>query len=142
MRQSISSQSHLTIGRLARAASVNVETIRYYQRIGLVNEPTKPVQGFRKYSADTIEQIKFIKRAQQLGFSLKEIAELLVLGKGHCSDVRKRAEAKRDKINSQIKDLEALRSTLNTLIKACHSGKGKHECPIVETLSEKEINIK
>lgn len=130
--------SQLTIGRLAKAASVNVETIRYYQRVGLVKEPSKPAQGFRQYPVDTIEQIKFIKRAQLLGFSLKEIAELLVLGNGHCKDVRKRAEAKRDRIDSQIKDLEALRNTLNTLIQACHSGKGKHECPIVETLSRED----
>jgi MerR family mercuric resistance operon transcriptional regulator len=132
--------SQLTIGRLAQAASVNVETIRYYQRVGLVKEPAKPAQGYRQYQTDTIDQIKFIKRAQQLGFSLKEIAELLVLGKGHCKDVRKRAESKRDRINSQIKDLEALRNTLNTLIKACRSGKGKQECPIVETLSREGAN--
>jgi MerR family mercuric resistance operon transcriptional regulator len=134
--------SQLTIGRLAQAASVNVETIRYYQRVGLVREPGKPAQGFRRYPEDTIDQIKFIKRAQQLGFSLKEISELLILGKGHCKDVRKRAEAKRDRIESQIKDLEALRSTLTTLIKACHSGKGKHACPIVETLSREDTSKK
>jgi len=128
--------SQLTIGRLAQAASVNVETIRYYQRVGLVKEPSKPAQGFRVYPIDAVDQIKFIKRAQQLGFSLKEIAELLILGTGRCKDVRKRAEEKRDRINAQIKDLEALRGTLNTLINACHSGKGTQECPIVQTLSE------
>lgn len=123
-----------TIGRLANAAEVNVETIRYYQRVGLIKEPRRPAQGFRTYSHETLEQIRFIKRAQQLGFSLHEIAELLELGSGHCQDIRQRAEQKRDKIEKQIRDLEALKKTLNKLIRSCHSGKGNQQCPIVETL--------
>lgn len=129
----------MTIGRLAEAAGVNVETIRYYQRIGLISEPKKPQQGYRKYPHKTLEQIRFIKRAQQLGFSLQEILDLLELGDGHCSDVRERAEEKRDKIERQIRDLQALQGTLTELINACHSGKGKQKCPIVETLSDREI---
>lgn len=129
----------MTIGRLAEAAGVNVETIRYYQRIGLISEPKKPQEGFRKYQHEALDQIIFIKRAQQLGFSLQEIAELLELGDGHCSDVRKRAEKKRDKIANQIKDLQALQGTLNQLIQACHLGKGKQKCPIVETLLNSDI---
>lgn len=129
----------MTIGRLADAAEVNVETIRYYQRIGLINEPEKPQQGFRKYSCRSLEQIIFIKRAKQLGFSLQEIADLLEMGDGNCSDVRVRAEKKRDKIEKQIKDLQALKDTLNQLIQACRSGKGKQKCPIVETLLDKHI---
>ena len=125
---------NLTIGRMAKAAGVNVETVRYYQRIGLIDEPVKPQQGFRKYSKETLEQIQFIKRAQQLGFSLQEIADLLEMGDGHCSDVRIRAEKKRDKIEKQIQDLQALQDTLNQLIKACHSGKDRQKCPLVETL--------
>jgi len=127
-------QPEFTIGRLAAAAGVNVETIRYYQRIGLISEPKKPTQGFRKYHNETLEQIKFIKRAQQLGFSLQEIDDLLELGDGHCRDVRIRAEQKRDKIEKQIRDLQNLKNTLTQLIHACHSGKGKQKCPIVETL--------
>jgi MerR family mercuric resistance operon transcriptional regulator len=127
-----------TIGRLAIAADVNVETIRYYQRIGLIDEPSKPLQGFRKSPHETLEQILFIKRAQQLGFSLQEIAELLELGEGHCRDIRERAEQKRDKIESQIKDLQALHETLNQLIKSCHNDKGTQKCPIVETLIGRE----
>ena len=127
----------MTIGRLATAAGVNVETIRYYQRIGLINEPQKPQQGFRQYSDESLGQIKFIKRAKQLGFSLNEIADLLELDGGHCRDVRIRAEKKRDKIEKQIKDLQAMLGTLNQLIHACrHTGKSKQRCPIVETLSE------
>jgi len=132
-------EQNMTIGRLADAAGVNVETIRYYQRIGLINEPEKPVQGFRKYSHQSIEQIKFIKRAKQLGFSLQEIADLLALGSGQCSGVRKRAEQKRDKIQKQIQDLQTLQTTLDLLIRACRTGNSKKKCPIVESLLEHDI---
>ena len=130
--------SDLTIGRMAKAAGVNVETVRYYQRIGLINEPRKPPQGFRTYSNETLEQIQFIKRAQQLGFSLEEIADLLELGEGHCQDVRLRAEQKRDKIEKQIQDLQALQKTLNRLIQSCQSGNNGEKCPIVETLLDSQ----
>lgn len=125
----------LTIGYLAKTAEVNIETIRYYQRVGLITEPVKPATGYRQYPIATIERIKFIKRAQKLGFSLAEIAELLELGDGHCDDVRERAEHKRDVINQQISDLIALRGTLDDLIKTCVAGKKRH-CPIVATLSK------
>ncbi|GMR08629.1 MAG: Hg(II)-responsive transcriptional regulator [Gammaproteobacteria bacterium] len=126
----------LTIGRLARKAGVNLETIRYYQRVGIISEPAKPLQGYRQYPADTIDRIHFIKRSQQLGFSLQEIAELLQLGDGHCSDVRQRAIHKRDTIVQQIADLNALKDTLENLISACGSG-GQAHCPIVETLASR-----
>lgn len=129
----------LTIGFLAKAADVNIETIRYYQRIKLITEPNKPLSGFRRYPTETLKRIKFIKRAQQLGFKLKEVAELLMLGEGspknQCADVRQRAELKRDTIDKQIMDLKNLRSTLNKLIKSCKSDKGSQHCAIVETLS-------
>ena len=125
----------LTIGRLARAAGVNVETVRYYQRLGLVGEPAKPESGFRHYPADTLDRIVFIKRAQQLGFRLEEIRELLELGDGHCADVRTRAEEKRRQIEAQIRDLRAMRATLDELIAACRAGRGDAHCPIVETLA-------
>ncbi len=129
--------SGLTIGRLAAAAAVNVETVRYYQKIGLLHEPKKPKQGFRKYPNTAVEQIKFIKRAQQLSFSLQEIAELLELGEGNCRDVRIRAEQKRDKIEKQIQDLQNLKKTLSKLINACQTGNSKPNCPIVESLLAK-----
>lgn len=127
----------MTIGFLAKAAEVNIETIRYYQRIGLVTEPTKPSQGYRHYPIETLTRIKFIKRAQQLGFSLAEIAELLELGEGKCADVRQRAEEKLGQIDHQIKDLKNLRKTLSELIKACNSKSGTNHCAIVETLNSK-----
>jgi MerR family mercuric resistance operon transcriptional regulator len=132
-------QRELTIGRLAKLVKVNVETIRYYQRIGLINEPTAPLNGFRKYPLQTAENITFIKRAQRLGFSLKEVAELLKIGDGHCDDVRSRAETKRNKIEDQIRDLQSLRDTLNQLISECKRGKDGAHCPIVETLLNKDI---
>lgn len=124
-----------TIGRLARAAGVNVETVRYYQRVGLVEEPPKPFDGYRRYPAATADRIVFIKRAQQLGFTLREIRELLELGDGRCTDVRRRAEEKRAQVNAQIKDLRVLRKTLDGLIEACLAGRDDAHCAIVETLA-------
>jgi MerR family mercuric resistance operon transcriptional regulator len=129
----------LTIGFVAKAADVNIETIRYYQRIGLIAEPIKPLQGFRVYPTETLKRIKFIKRAQQLGFSLKEVAELLLLGDGStdskCADVRQRAEQKREHIVQQINDLQNLRQTLTQFISSCKKENGTRHCAIVETLS-------
>lgn len=125
----------LTIGRLARAADVNIETIRYYQRVNLIVEPAKPQSGYRQYNVDIINRIHFIKRAQKLGFSLKEIADLLEMGDGHCDDIRQRAEEKREVINQQIADLTNMRETLDNLIHSCDTTGDTH-CPIVETLSK------
>jgi len=140
MSKSKVNQDNLTIGRLAKLVGVNLETIRYYQRIGLIDEPTTPLNGFRQYPIKTAENITFIKRAQRLGFSLKEIAELLKIGDGHCEDVRTRAETKRNMIEDQIRDLQSLRDTLNKLISECNSGNNEHHCPIVETLLEHDID--
>ena len=129
--------STFTIGRLARAAGVNVETVRYYQRLGMVDEPMKPARGFRQYPMDTLDRIIFIKRAKQLGFRLEEIRELLALGDGHCADVRLRAEEKRRQVEVQIQDLRAMRATLDKLIAACRAGRGDTACPIVKTLARR-----
>ncbi len=124
----------LTIGFLAKAADVNIETIRYYQRFGIIDEPPKPFEGYRVYPPETIDRLRFIKRAKQLGFSLKEIAELLELGDGHCADIRVRAETKRAHVEKQIKDLKKLKKTLDTLITSCQSDNDTTHCPIVDTL--------
>ncbi len=134
MIESKNNHGKLTIGRLAKLVGVNIETIRYYQRIGLIDEPAAPLNGFRQYPVKTAENVTFIKRAQRLGFSLKEISELLKIGDGHCDDVRVRAEEKRNKIGKQIRDLQLLRDTLDKLICECKSGKDGAHCPIVETL--------
>ncbi len=125
----------LTIGQLARLAEVNVETIRYYQRIGLLAEPPKPASGYRRYPEDTAEKIQFIKRAKRMGFSLQEIAELIELGESACTRVRLRAEAKREQINAQIQELEDLRQSLDQLIEQCHSEGKDRPCPIVQKLN-------
>lgn len=126
----------LTIGRLAKAAGVNVETIRYYQRVSLLTEPVKPYDGFRVYPDETINRIRFIKRAQKLGFSLKDIAHLLSLGDGHCDDAREQAEAKLTQVEAQIKDLQSMRKTLKKLISECNTDGESGCCPIVQSLTE------
>ena len=128
-------QPPLTIGRLANAAAVNVETVRYYQRLGLITEPPKPAAGFRIYPAEAIDRIRFIKRAQKLGFSLQDIAHLLALGESHCDDVRAQAEAKLQQIDTQIRDLQAMRSTLKKLVSQCSAGNPNGPCPIVQSLT-------
>ena len=128
----------LTIGRLAQAAGVNVETIRYYQRIGLIAEPPRPATGFRRYPPSTIGRIRFIRRARELGFRLREIRELLDLGEARCSDVKARAQAKRNQVARQIADLQALQATLDHLIQACEADAHGARCPIVESLLGKD----
>jgi len=132
----------LTIGRLARETGISVETVRYYQRLGLIAEPSKPREGYRIYPPDSMVRIRFIKRAQQLGFTLQEIAELLELGNGCCADVRTRAEAKRDQVEAQIRDLQSLRATLDELIGACKAGSTSVACPIVESLTRPDSQSK
>ncbi len=125
----------LTIGNLAKQAEVTVETIRYYQRIGLLDEPGKPFSGYRHYPPHDIPRIRFIKRAQQAGFTLKEIAQLLSLDGTHCADVQKMAVQKCLQIEAQIKDLMALRNVLDNLVKRCQSDFSTDHCSIIDALS-------
>lgn len=125
-----------TIGALARTAGVNVETIRYYQRRGLLPKPGKPVAGYRRYPADTLARLRFIKRAQELGFTLREIAELLTLGSASCRETQRLAEHKRADLDLRLRDLKAMRQTLNRLIKSCRAD-GATVCPIIDSLSRK-----
>lgn len=130
-------KAKLTIGRLASAAGVNVETVRYYQRAGLVQEPAKPFRGFRHYPKATVERIRFIKGAQKLGFTLTEITQLLQLEDGQCDDALRLAMEKRAHIEVRIADLEAMRETLKELIRACDSKQGHRACPLVQALTNK-----
>ena len=125
----------LTIGKLAKYANVTIETIRYYQRKGLLTEPEKPATGYRQYPTEAIARIQFIKRAQQSGFTLKEISELLSLDGEHCEDVQKMAEQKRHQIDEQIKDLTALRNVLDGLVKGCQQDQSTHHCSLIDALS-------
>ncbi len=127
----------LTIGRLAKAANVNIETIRHYQRKELITEPEKPLGGFRHYPNTSVDRIRFIKRAQQLGFSLGEIKQLLILGDQHCGDVQALAQEKRDKIKDQIAGLLTIQTALDELISTCDSDIGAEHCGFIEGLSQK-----
>lgn len=123
----------MTIGGLARAATVNVETIRYYQRRGLLGTPRKPPGGVRRYSIEILNRLRFIKRAQELGFTLREIAELLKLGDGSCNETRTIAEHRLRDIEARIGDLQSMHATLAKLIRTCRAGNNP-PCPIIASL--------
>ena len=124
----------LTIGRLARASGVHVETIRYYQRRGLIAEPRRPSGGVRRYGREAQARLRFVKRAQDLGFTLEEVKALLMLGETpNCRGARTLAAAKLQLVESRIHDLARMRQALRSLIRQCDSG-GKRSCPIIENL--------
>lgn len=125
----------MTIGVLAKHCGVNVETIRYYQRRGLLEEPPRPPQGVRRYARDFADRLHFIRRAQHLGFSLEEIEELLALGNHACDETRRRAERKHADISHRIEGLATIQQLLERLIRQCEQG---HEdiCPLYESLAE------
>ena len=126
----------LSIGQLAQAAVVNVETIRYYQRRGLLTEPLKPLGGHRRYPPGAVKRLHFIKRAQNLGFTLDEVRGLLALEDGQsCRDTRLLAEKKLAVIEERLADLARMRKLLKGLIAECESGKRPRSCPIIATLS-------
>lgn len=126
----------MTIGKLAKQSEVTVETIRHYQRIGLLNEPAKAQSSYRHYPPDAIGRIRFIKRAQQAGFTLKEIATLLSLDGAHCADVRQLAEQKCQQIDQQIKNLTALRQVLETLVNDCQQTASAARCAILDAFCD------
>jgi MerR family mercuric resistance operon transcriptional regulator len=127
----------LTIGQLAKKANVNLETIRYYERRGLMPEPPRNKSGHREYSMEEVKRTEFIKRSQALGFSLKEILELLSLrvepGRT-CGDVKERVEAKIADIEKRIEDLERIREALLSMSKKCIGEGPVGQCPILEEL--------
>jgi MerR family mercuric resistance operon transcriptional regulator len=129
---------HLTRGRVAREGGVNIETIRYYERRGLLPKAGRLVSGYRAFQPEAVRRIRFIKHAQALGFSLKEIKELLslrVTPRARCADVRARAEAKIGEIEEKIRALRAMKRTLKKLVSECMSGSAPAtDCPILESL--------
>ena len=125
-----------TIGGVARAAGVNVETVRYYQRIGLVPAPKRAHGSFRDYPPEIATRVRFIKRAQQLGFTLAEVKNLLALEDGQsCSKAQGLATKKLATVEVRIGDLKRMRRTLKNLIAQCGAGGGRIRCPIIETLA-------
>jgi MerR family transcriptional regulator, copper efflux regulator len=129
----------LTISRLARLGGVNLETIRYYERQGLLPKPPRTAAGYRIFPSETTRRLQFIKRAQELGFSLSEIRELLALRMKPGTkreDIRARAEAKIADIEQKILTLEAMKKTLRKMTNRCEGCGPLAECPILETLDE------
>jgi MerR family mercuric resistance operon transcriptional regulator len=129
----------LTIGEVSRASGVHVETIRYYQGLGIVRVPPRPASGFRRYSDQDVARLRFIKRAQHLGFTLDESKTLLQLEDGQsCRETRLLAERKLAAIEARIADLTRMRALLKDLIGACESGTRPRACPIIATLTQAE----
>ncbi len=132
---------YLTIGQLAKKAGVNIDTIRYYEKQGLIPKPSRRESGYRQYSEDSVKRILFIKRAKELGFSLKEISELLSLRLGSsttCGDVKKRADIKIAEIGEKIQTLQRMKTALIKLVKACEENRQAGECPMLEALDMNE----
>ena len=128
----------LTISRAAAKASVGVETIRFYERKGLIEQPLKPLAGgYRIYPAETVARISFIRQAQELGFSLREIVELLSLRadpSADCSDVRVQATMKLEEVNRKITRLKVIRGALEDLVAACPGRGALRACSIMDAL--------
>ena len=128
----------LRTGEVARLAGVNAETLRFYERQGILPEPPRRASGFREYPPETVDLIRFIKRAQELGFSLREVQGLLDLRNAPRRAARKAphlVKAKIDDINHKIHDLEAMRGALEGLLCACEGKESPGSCPIIESLS-------
>ena len=134
--------AEMTIGKVASKAGLAIDTVRYYEREGLLDKPARTASGYRHYSSDAVARLRFIRQAKELGFSLSEIRELLALrvtpGKS-CADVRARAEAKIADVEQRIARLGGMKRALAKLAAAC-SGRGPtSECPILEALERKEL---
>lgn len=126
--------SGLTIAGVAQDAGVGVETVRYYERRGLIAQPHKRSGAYRRYSAEHVQRIRFVKRAQELGFTLEEIETLLGLQDGaNRAQVRRVASARREQIRAKMTDLRRIDRVLTHLLEECEAGKTPH-CPIIETL--------
>ena len=126
-------------GDLAKQAKVNPETLRYYEREGLLPEPERTEAGYRLYADDDVKRVKFIKRAQELGFALKEIKELLALrveGTQSASKVKRLTQQKIQSINDKILTLQSMKSVLERLAEACSGQAAGDECPILNCLDD------
>lgn len=127
----------LTISKLAESAGVSIETIRYYQRRGLLDEPAKPPGGHRRYAPEQARRVRFIKRAQALGFTLDEISALLTLdGARACAETRSLAARKLDLIEKKMADLGEMQTALSGLMRKCDAASGNTICPIIGALDK------
>jgi MerR family mercuric resistance operon transcriptional regulator len=131
----------LRIGEVAKRAGVSVDTLRYYERRALLGEPRRLPSGYRLFGSDSVRRVRFIRRAQELGFSLAEIAELLALRVGpgtHCQDVQRAARRRLDEIELRLARLAAMRRVLHELLRACARRSRTEECPILAALDAEE----
>lgn len=135
----------LTIGQVARGAGIGIETIRFYERQGLLEPPPRRESGYRIFGEDSIRRLSFIKRAKELGFSLKEIGELLALQldpSRNCRDVKRRTEAKLNDVQARIDSLKRMSKTLRKLVAACDGSGSTAHCPILEALEDRHRHKK
>jgi len=127
----------LTIGGLAKATNVHIETIRYYQRRSLLVEPERPPGGIRRYGSADVDRLTFVKTAQKLGFSLDEIGDLLRLEDGaHCLEAGALAEQKLQSVREKIARLERIEGVLNGMVHQCRANRGSVSCPLIDSLHE------
>ncbi len=133
----------LTIGRVAGQAGVGIDTVRFYERRGLLPEPDRTASGYRIYAPDTIDRLNFIRRAKDLGFSLEEISTLLDLQEsgGSKAEVRKITERKLANINARIDDLKRMRDVLKNLHAECSGSGDACGCPIIEALGDDHLAL-
>jgi MerR family mercuric resistance operon transcriptional regulator len=125
----------LTIGALAKAAGVNVETIRFYQRKRLLPEPERPLGGIRRYGSADVARVKFVKSAQRLGFSLQEVGHLLRLEDGaHCSEAAELAALRLADVRVRLADLARMEAALSRLVSECNARHVKVSCPLIAAL--------
>ena len=133
--------SSMTIGELARRAGVNTQTIRFYEREGLMPEPRRRASGYRQYASPMIERVRFIRAAKAVGFTLEEIAELLSLRirrGASCSGVRTRAESKLADIDAKLEQLQRMRAVLARMIASCSGRCAIKDCAILEAIQASE----
>lgn len=136
-----SSRTTFSVGKLAKSAGINVETVRYYERIGMLPKPQRKTSGYRQYGPEDLRRLKFISHAKDLGFTLKEIRELLELRvhpETTCEEVRRQAEAKIADVERKLKQLQRIHNALSKLAAACRGKGPAGDCPILEVL-ETEI---
>jgi Hg(II)-responsive transcriptional regulator len=127
----------MRIGEVAQRAGVNAQTLRYYERRGLLSDPERRPSGYREYDADTVALVRFIKQAQELGFTLREVGELIELRENRArsqNEVRARAAAKVGEIEKRIRRLAAMKRVLEELIEVCRKSGAKRDCPIIEAM--------
>jgi Hg(II)-responsive transcriptional regulator len=128
----------LSVGQVARQAGVNLETVRYYERRSLLAPAHRTPSGYRQYAPNTVQRIEFIKRAQALGFTLDEVADLLALSAenpGYCAAVKREADGVVGRIDQKLKELTRMRQALGELVDACRSNRRASQCPLLASLA-------